>query len=267
MGIPMTFRKVLFAAALAALPACTQAAEPVSVMIVGTFHMSNPAHDLHNVQVDDVLAPKRQAELAAIGDALAKFQPTMVAVEWPADITDQRYDSFLKGALAPSRNEVVQLGFRLAKTAGLKSVAGIDVDGDFPYEPVMNYANTHGMGSLLADANAEIETFTQTMNGKLKTGTLGGALRTVNDPALLGRGNGFYRTMLKVGGGSDQPGAELFTQWSRRNTLICANLLQRAGPGDRVVVFYGYGHAFLLRQCASETPGYRLVEANDYLPN
>jgi hypothetical protein len=41
--------------------------------------------------------------------------------------------------------------------------------------------------------------------------------------------------------------------------------VQRAKPGDRVVVFYGSGHAFLLRQCVSEMPGYRLIEANDYL--
>ena len=32
------------------------------------------------------------------------------------------------------------------------------------------------------------------------------------------------------------------------------------------MVFYGSGHAFLLRQCVSETPGFRLVEPNDYLP-
>jgi hypothetical protein len=48
--------------------------------------------------------------------------------------------------------------------------------------------------------------------------------------------------------------------------LICANLVQLARPGDRIVVFYGSGHAFLLRQCVAETPGFRLVEANAYLP-
>jgi hypothetical protein len=43
-------------------------------------------------------------------------------------------------------------------------------------------------------------------------------------------------------------------------------LIQHARVGDRVVVFYGSGHALLLRQCVSETPGFALVEANDYLP-
>ena len=56
------------------------------------------------------------------------------------------------------------------------------------------------------------------------------------------------------------------TAWYRRNFLICANLLQLSRPGDRIVVFYGAGHAFLLRQCVQETPGFKLVEPNDYLP-
>ncbi len=48
--------------------------------------------------------------------------------------------------------------------------------------------------------------------------------------------------------------------------MICANLLQLSTPGDRIVVFYGSGHAFLLRQCVAETPGFRLVEPDAWLP-
>src|SRR5512141_3216498 len=100
----------------AAAPAPAPA--PVEVMIVGGFHMSNPGHDLHNVQVDDVLTAKRQAEIARIDRALGRFRPTVVAAEWPADLVAQRYPKYLDGSLAPSRNEVVQLGFRLAKASG-----------------------------------------------------------------------------------------------------------------------------------------------------
>jgi hypothetical protein len=38
----------------------------------------------------------------------------------------------------------VQLGFRLAKAAGLQNVYGIDVDGDFPYDAVLDFAKAHG---------------------------------------------------------------------------------------------------------------------------
>jgi len=51
-----------------------------------------------------------------------------------------------------------------------------------------------------------------------------------------------------------------------RNFLICANLVEQSKPGDRIVVLYGFGHAFLLRQCVTETPAFKLVEPNAYLP-
>jgi hypothetical protein len=239
---------------------------PISVMIVGDFHMSNPGRDLHNLNVDDVLAPKRQAEIEAVSEALLRFHPTMVDAEWPADIAAQRYDAYRNATLAPSRDEVVQLGFRLAKAAALATVHGIDVNGDFPYDAVAAYAKTHGTSALLDAQGAEVQDFVDRMAVILDKQGVAATLRFLNDPARLAHDNAFYRTTLKIGGAADQPGADLLTAWYRRNFLICANLIQLAHPGDRVVVFYGSGHAFLLRQCIAETPGFALVEPNDYLP-
>ena len=253
-------------AALAVGVAFAAPPKPIQVMIVGDFHMSNPGRDLHNVQVDDMLSPARQEQIVAVTDALARFAPTAVAAEWPADLAAQRYGDYRAGKLAPSHNEVVQLGFRLAAKANLANFHGIDVDGDFPYEAVQTYAKAHGQNAWLDDAGAQVEAFVREQEDRLKTGTVGGTLRWLNDPALIARGNEFYRATLHVGGGATQPGADLLTAWYRRNFLICANIIQLAKPGDRIVVFYGSGHSFLLRQCISETPGFQLVEPNDYLP-
>src|ERR1044072_4097792 len=62
-----------------ALPAV--AASPVEVMIVGTFHMDNPGQDLHHLKVDDVLADKRQRELADVATGLMRFKPNVVMLE------------------------------------------------------------------------------------------------------------------------------------------------------------------------------------------
>jgi len=258
-------RITILAATLALLPFAAGAA-PVRVMIVGDFHMSNPGRDLHNVTVDDMLSPRRQAEIVAVTDGLARFAPTAVAAEWPADIASRRYADYRTGKLAPSHNEVVQLGFRLAARMNLADFHGIDVDGDFPYDAVDAYAKAHGETAVQDTANAQIAAFVKQQQDLLAHGTVAATLRFLNDPALIAHGNDFYRTMLRVGGGAEQPGADLLTAWYRRNFLICANLVQMARPGDRIVVFYGSGHAFLLRQCVSETPGFELVEPNDYLP-
>jgi Family of unknown function (DUF5694) len=148
-----------------------------------------------------------------------------------------------------------------------KTPGSIDVDGDFPYEAVQAFAQTHGVSQMLERFNAEIGTFVKTQTGLLQEKGIAATLRYLNDPERLSHDNAFYRQTLRVGAGQQQPGVDLLTVWYRRNFLTCANLIQNSHPGDRVVVFYGSGHAFLLRQCVAETPGFILVEPNRFLPN
>ena len=142
---------------------------------------------------------------------------------------------------------------------------GVDVDGEFPFDAVDAYAKAHGQARLLEQAGTQVQTMARRQERLLASGGVAAALRYLNDPERLKGDNGFYRTMLKVGAGREQPGAALLTAWYQRNFRICANLIQGARAGDRMVVFYGSGHAFLLRQCVQETPGFELVEPNAYL--
>src|SRR6266704_1530754 len=65
--------------------AAAQKPEPpaarAQVLVLGVYHMSNPGHDIFNMKADDVLAPKRQAEIAQLIAVLTKYHPTKVAVE------------------------------------------------------------------------------------------------------------------------------------------------------------------------------------------
>jgi len=239
--------------------------KPTEVMIVGVYHLSNPGHDLHDVKADDVLAPKRQAEIEALTNGLVQFHPTKVAVEESSRDVTMRYPEYLAAALPPSRSEVLQLGFRLTKAAGATGVYGIDANGDFPWERLKNYANAYGFKQLLDSQDSGDDT--ARLQHIIDTEGISPALRYLNDPVRLKTDNNFYRTMLRIGAGADQPGADLVASWYHRNFLICSNLLQLSKPGDRIVVFFGVGHAFLLRQCVEETPGLRLVEPNAYIPH
>jgi hypothetical protein len=259
--------KLIAALALGFAPGVAMAAPPapIEVMVVGVFHMANPGHDLHNLKVDDVLSPRRQSEIAAVTDALARFKPTKVAAEWDADTVAERWPKYLDGTLPPSHNEVVQLGFRLAKMAHA-TVFGIDADGDFPYPPVKDYADAHGLAGILDAQGAVVERSLAEQARVLADKGVPATLRWINEPDRIRSNNAFYRATLLIGGGKDQPGVDLMTAWYRRNFLICANLLQLAKPGDRIVVFYGSGHAFLLRQCVAEAPGFTLIEPDAWLP-
>jgi hypothetical protein len=260
---------VLLGALIAFGDASAQAAAPpapAKVMIVGTFHLDNPGRDVFNVQVDDVLAGKRQAELAAIAAALARFAPTQVMVEWPQAQVDEQYARYRAGTLDPSRNEVVQLGFRLAALRKLDHVHGIDAAGEFPFEPVKAYAASHGMSPRLDAALAGAGKEVQALSERVRKDSLGSVLRYMNTPTRPIGNHAFYVDMLRYGDGDTQPGARLVGAWYARNLAICARLLQALPAGGRAVVFFGEGHAHLLRQCVVEAPGVELVEANDYLP-
>ena len=186
-------------------------------------------------------------------------------VEWSPEVTATRWAEHQAGKLPPSRNEVVQLGFRLAKATGA-TVTGVDADGDFPFEPVTRFAEANGQAALLAGGMARVGAKVAEHNVILREGGIAPLLRAMNTPASIAEDHGLYMQMLRIGRGDVQPGAELVAAWHKRNALICAKMVQAARPGDRVVVLYGAGHSHHLRRCAQETPGLRLVEPLAYLP-
>jgi hypothetical protein len=56
-------------------------ADRPQVLVLGVYHMANRGHDIYNMHADDVLTPKRQAEIAQVIEVLRKFNPTKIAVE------------------------------------------------------------------------------------------------------------------------------------------------------------------------------------------
>jgi hypothetical protein len=253
--------------ALAALydPALAAESARTQVLLVGTYHFSNPGKDLNNVKAVDILAAARQQELAKVVASLARFAPTQVAVEWPAQLVNERYAQFRAGQLPQSRNEVVQLGFRLARERGLANVQGLDVDGDFPFEAVDAWARKHGRGAEIDAMLAGGAKETQHISELQEQTSIGGVLRELNTRESIERNHAFYPPMLTMGSGDDQPGVNVLSAWYTRNLAICARLLQAIKPGDRVLVFYGQGHIYLLQQCLREQAGVQLVDPLSYL--
>jgi hypothetical protein len=112
--------RLAFAAAvflvLASAPAVALE-EPVSALIAGTFHRSNPGQDLRPLVGDDVLAARRHAEVAAVGDALTQFRPTHVAVEWPPALISERYAAHRGGTLGSSSSTAPATFFCCARAS------------------------------------------------------------------------------------------------------------------------------------------------------
>jgi hypothetical protein len=76
-----------------------------------------------------VLEPARQREVEELIELLAAFRPTKVAVEFTPDRQprlDSLYAEYRAGRWALRRNEVYQLGFRLAAHLGHEGVHAVD---------------------------------------------------------------------------------------------------------------------------------------------
>ena len=249
------------------------AVAPVQVMVLGTVHFGNPGQDLHNVQVDDVRTPAKQAELREVADRLARFRPTKIAVEATTDRPDlvyPRYESFTPETLTENPDERVQIGFRLARQLGLPAVYGIDEQSDtvdyFPFDRVQTYAKEHGQGAMLEDFDRRVGAMAQAMEAAQRTTPLRLLLADLNEPEkTLSDHRNFYYALLPLGDAKAQPGAELNGGWYLRNAKIFAKLTQVAKPGDRVLVVFGGGHKYWLQHFVRETPGFVLVEPGEYL--
>lgn len=253
---------------LALLLAClpTAAAEPPArVLLLGTWHFANPGLDLHNTKSIDVLEAPAQEQIAALVERLARFDPDRVFVEWPAELTDERYAAWLADELPPSRNEVVQLGFRLARMQGHARVHGIDVEGRFPFEAVLDWAKRNGRDGELMAGQGQVAAWTAEIETLQRNEGIAAALRAMNQPGRIDAGHGLYMSMLRFGAGADQPGAELNSAWFERNMRICALLLQQLQAGERAVVIFGAGHLPWLRRCVLDTPGVELEPVAGWL--
>jgi hypothetical protein len=246
---------------------------PIQVMVLGSYHMGNPGQDLHNAKVDDVRTPAKQAELADVAARLAKFKPTVIAVEALSDRPDYavaKFDAFTPELLTKNPDERVQIGFRLAHKLGLKVVYGIDEQSEtidyFPYDKVEAFAKEHGEESRLTRLHAKVESMMKELEAAQKNTPVRLLLARMNEPArIMTDNNDFYYGLLGIGDRTTQPGADLNGGWYLRNAKIFAKLTQVAKPGDRVVVLFGAGHAYWLRQLVQNTPGFILVEPNKFL--
>jgi len=241
---------------------------PTEVMIVGVIHTAYPGLDRYGSLVPDVLLPQYQAELVRMTEGLARFRPMQVHVESEDEVAAD-YARYLAGELQSRRNEIVQVGFRLAKHVGLATLHASDTSDSRDIAdsgPIEAFVAAHGKKALLDELIAKGKALREAQNEILRTGGLLALLRHTNHPDNILFGHVAERTLLIFGAGKEQPGADYWAKWNRRNIIICAKIIQAARPGDRLAVFFGDAHSYLLRQCVSETPGFKLIEANDYLP-
>ena len=219
------------------------------VMLLGLFHFDNPGRDAVKYEPLDVLQPEPQAYLAGLAARLARFAPTKVVLEYPEsrdDVINRQYSDFLGGQFDLPKNEIYQIGFRVAQLAKLKRVHGFDTPAPAQDVKLWDYLGQD------PDSEARLVAWIEAESRRLQhlheTKTLKDILVMSNKEDEDLRNKGFYMLLNPVG--ADERlfhGADASADWWHRNFRMYALIQRYATPGERVLVIAGSGHTAIIR--------------------
>ena len=238
----------LLLSALAA--AAPPALEPAKVMLLGMFHFANPGRDMVKSRVIDVMTPENQAWLDGLAARMAAFEPTDVLAECsPADQAeyDRKFRDYVAGHFVLPSNETYQIGFRVARRAGLARVTCFDENGvGWNAGQMFEYMEKHDPEAKQA-LEATFKSLGASMDEEQATLSLARLLQLANDPARDALNKALYLRTNAVDAGGSFAGADASASWWHRNFRMYANIQKAAAPGRRVIALAGQGHTAILK--------------------
>ena len=244
----------------------------VHVMLLGTYHFDNPGQDAINPNIDDMLAPKRQAEIEDLAARLAKWQPQQIAVEAPFEDAARwhsAYERYQAGTLKPNRNEIVQIGFRLARQLGHTTVYPIDYPMRMGSDSIgALYERRPELKAMGDSIQAILQARVDSADAVRESTALVEHLRHANsEEGLRGENSfGMFGSLMPAGEGQNYGGPQVLAKWYDRNIRMVHHLHRIRQPGtERILVVVGSGHIPPMRNLLDEDPRFCPVSPLPYL--
>ncbi len=245
--------------------------DALPLMVLGSYHMEGSSQDAVNLVAGDVRTPAKQRELGELIDRIAAFRPTKILIESPfhRSKSPENYAKFLKGEYVLTANEIDQVAFVLARRLGHATVFAVDypmwMDGRVPQE--IGTPKPKPRGEAKPPAPARVPEHLQRLGELMAKGTVLDTFRHLNSEAYMRADHDWYVRMLHPDSESTDlyEGANLLTNWQKRNLRILANVYRVSEPGDRLLLLIGSGHLTLLRQWAEAAQDLALMDTSAYL--
>jgi hypothetical protein len=248
-------------------------------MVLGVFHFDNPNLDSYKPKFPfNILEDKRQAELDTLLSKIAEYKPTKILLEWPRikmdSITNERYENYLNGSfdIHDKSNEVYQIGFKLAKYLGHNRVYCSDASADWfgvelDWDNYDEDAYLKSKGQYEKSTRYDYESFYELGDSIKSVQTLTEHLFFTNRPENRLKDHQAYLTeSVLEGAGDNYLGADGVARWYRRNLRIFSNAydLTDFDKEERLLLIYGSGHVWQLRQFFTDSPDFDYIEPNEY---
>jgi hypothetical protein len=213
--------------------------------------------------------PEKQKELDDLTRRLAQALPDRVFVEWSPDrqgYVDTTYQLYLQNEFELGNNEVYQVGYRLGKLLKLPHIYCADAGGDFDYDSLVAYAVQHHQADILSDLNTPKDSIARRITARIAAiyayyqsppgHTLTDVIISNNTPEVIASGADLYNLVYaRVGEGQEYPGADLASDFYRRNMRIYANILRQIdfAHDKAILVYIGSGHVSFLKEIFSSS--------------
>lgn len=240
-------------------PACGPG--QLQVMLLGSFHMANPGMDAVNMETDDVLSDRRQAEIADLIERLARFAPDKVLLEAPYGTTrvQERYAKYLQDDYELSRNEIDQIGYRLARRLDHQAVYPVDYPMFQDSTAMEFYQAYHPESKNDGETiRAGWETASAADSERQQASTIAEYLAHLNSVewwAFDLDSRYALQTSMRHAQYDQYAGADLLTSWYKRNLRIITNIHRSTGDDDeRVLLLMGAGHNRILWDLIDTSP-------------
>jgi hypothetical protein len=238
------------------------------ILVLGTYHLANRNRDLANVQADDVLKPKRQQDIQELIGVLKRFAPTKIAIEadYGSKEISQKYSAYLSGRYTLTPDETNQIGFRLAKELGHARIYPVNIEGEFPWQHVVNWSKANGMAERPESIVAQWTKQANRVTAFLRSHTILQTLEYMNSASEVAGNVGSYYAVNQLGDPDDFAGPDLLALWFQRNIRIYSNIRKLIdSPNDRILVIYGWGHLGWLRQDVANDPTVQLRTLDEFV--
>ena len=244
-----------------------------SIMIVGTFHFNKT-----------VLEEKHQKEIPKLIEAISKYNPTKIVLEWEPSLAlkaNEKYHSYVSNTFDISNleNEVYQLGFPLGKTMKHERLYFFDDQTEFSGSLSEFYSESEGFSFQSFNAyalqnddgfyNQFEQQLTVVYNENLdvlSNQTLYNNIALRNSPtAQKTNRQRMHMYEIKIGIQKNWIGPDWLGRWYRRNIRMASNILKINEKGDRILVIVGDNHKWTLDMLFENIPDFELVSSWDYL--
>lgn len=245
------------------------------ILMIGTFHYSNPGLDVAKIKSYDILGTKSQDELEMLTTKIKQFNPTKIFVEWDYDNQvelDSLYNLYKKGEYFLNdslsdfylKNEIFQLAFRVAKKANLDKVYAVDYyDVSMPFGKLPEILKKNNQDNLQRKMDETRALFESEFNNKVRNGaSLIELMSFINSPRFKYLNDEYLnRLPLLAGTQDDFTGAKITSEWYRRNLFIWSLIQKNINKKDqRIMILFGGSHTSILSDLIQNNNRWKIID-------